>query len=153
MASLMVLGLWSMQYGDRNNLNDMPFAKVQAMTADEAKARAMAKQGNIDFFVGTPVQGKSVTLTGELTDANCYLSQDQHAYDHAFCAKYCMAAGSPPIFISDQGGKVYLVLPPTDGAPVSHDALDRIGIPGIVVKGRLLNSHGVDALAVESVEH
>jgi hypothetical protein len=151
MASVVLLGFSFLQYGDRYRLNEMPFDKVQELTSDPGKARSMAKQGNIDFFVGTAIQGKAVTLTGELTDANCYLAQSRHGYDHAFCARYCAAAGSPLVFLPDQDSKVYFVIPASDGGRIPRDVLDRIGIPGTVVHGHTLSSHGIDALTVDSV--
>jgi hypothetical protein len=128
----------------------MPFAKVQTMVPELSKAQALAKQGNIDLLAGTSVQGKDVSLRGELTDANCYLNSGDHAYDHAFCAKFCAAAGSPIVFIADDGGKVYVVLTAKNGVPLPQTALDQLGVPGIVVKGKMLSAHGVDAIAVES---
>ncbi len=143
------LGLYAFQFGDRNELNKMPFTKVQALAEDLPKARSLAKQGNIDFLVGQAVPGKTVTLRGEVTDANCYLGTHTHAYDHAFCAKLCAAAGAPLLFVSDQGGQVYLVLNQQNGIRLPSDVLDRIGVPGIVVKGKVLESDGMHALAIE----
>jgi hypothetical protein len=147
---VLVFALLAFQYGDRNGMNDMPFAKVKTMVGELSKAQAMAKQGNIDLLAGTLVQGKDVSLRGELTDANCYLSAGDHAYDHAFCAKFCVAAGSPIVFIADDGGKVYVVLTAKKGAQLPDGALNQLGIPGIVVKGKTLSAHGVDAIALES---
>jgi hypothetical protein len=147
---VLVFALLAFQYGDRNGMNDMPFAKVKTMVGELSKAQAMAKQGNIDLLAGTLVKGKDVSLRGELTDANCYLSTGDHAYDHAFCAKFCVAAGSPIVFIADDGGKVYLVLTAKNGIPLPDSALNQLGIPGIVVKGKTLSAHGVDAIALES---
>jgi hypothetical protein len=147
---VLVFALLAFQYGDRNGMNDMPFAKVKNMVGELSKAQAMAKQGNIDLLAGTLVQGKDVSLRGELTDANCYLSSGDHAYDHAFCAKFCVAAGSPIVFIADDGGKVYVVLTAKNGIPLPDGALNQLGIPGIVVKGKTLSAHGVDAIALES---
>src|ERR1700737_2563951 len=63
---LLVFGLLAFQYGDRNGMNDMPFAKVKAMVPELTEAQAMAKQGNIDLFAGALVEGKDVSLRGEL---------------------------------------------------------------------------------------
>ncbi|HZR57875.1 MAG TPA: hypothetical protein VFA74_13455 [Terriglobales bacterium] len=145
---LLAFGLLAFQYGDRNGLNDMPFAKVKAIGL--SKAHSMAKQGNIDLLAGALVHGKEVSLRGELTDANCYLNTGDHAYDHAFCAKFCVAAGSPILFIADDGGKVYVVLTAKNGLPLPEAALNQLGIPGIMIKGQLLTAHGVDAIALES---
>jgi hypothetical protein len=151
LLGVLAFGLLAFQYGDRNGMNDMPFARVERMAGDLASAQAMAKQGNIDLFAGEPAEGKNVSLRGELTDANCYLGNGNHAYDHAFCAKFCVAARSSILFISDDGGKVYLVLTEKNGVKLSQTALDQLGIPGVVVQGRVLSAHGIEALAIASV--
>jgi hypothetical protein len=149
--SVILFGIALLQYGDRNDLNGMPFAKVQAMVADSARARRLAQQGNIDFFAGQAAPGSPTALRGELTDANCYLGNVEHGYDHAYCAKFCVAAGSPIVFIDDNGGKVYVVLTAQNGVPLPAKVLDQIGVPGVVVKGWVFQSHGIEALAVESI--
>jgi hypothetical protein len=149
---LAVLLLAAFQFGDNNGLNNMPFAQVQRLVSDLPKAQKMANDGNIELLAGKPVRGESATLRGELTDANCFLATRTHAYDHAFCAKFCAAAGSPMLFVSDQGGVVYVVLTASNGVQLPEKALNLIGVPGIVVRGRTLEANGVKALAVENVQ-
>jgi len=146
------LVLGAFQFGDNNGLNNMPFAKVRLLVPNLPKAQKMANDGNLDLLAGKPVPGVAVTLRGELTDANCFLGTHTHAYDHAFCAKFCAAAGSPLLFISDQDALVYVVLTARNGIQLPESVLNLIGVPGIVVKGRTLEANGVKALAVESVQ-
>jgi hypothetical protein len=148
LALIAVLAVCGFQYGDKLGLNGLPFAQVRPLVGDLSRARRMAQQGNIDFFAGQEVAGKPVTLRGELTDANCFLSTQTHAYDHAFCAKLCVAAGSPLVFLPDQGGPPYVVLTPGNGQPLSEKILDQIGVPGIAVQGKVLETSGVKALAI-----
>ena len=145
------LGLSAFQFGDRYGLNSMPFAQVQPMVSDMAKARIMAKQGNVDLLAGQTMPGQSASLRGEVTDANCYLGSHTHAYDHAFCAKLCAAAGSPLLFVSDKGGQVYLVLSVQNGVRLPDNVLDRIGVPGIVVRGKVLGTDRLPVLAIEAL--
>jgi len=141
--------LCAFQFGDRNGLNGLPFAQVQPMVSDLAKAQRLAQQGNIDVLAGQAVRGKAAKLRGELTDANCYLGSHTHAYDHAFCAKFCAATGSPLVFVPDQGGQTYVVLTPRNGIAQPAGILDQIGVPGIVVSGKVLDADGMHALMVE----
>jgi hypothetical protein len=150
-SGIAVAGLCAFQFGDRNELNNMPFRQVQTLVFDLAKARRLAKQGNIDLFAGQAEPGESVSLRGEVTDANCYLGIHMHAYDHAFCAKLCAASGGPLVFVPDQGGEIYFVLNERNGIRLPESVLDRIGIPGTVVRGRVLKADGVRALAVEGL--
>jgi hypothetical protein len=129
----------------------MPFTDVQRLVFDLAKARRLAKQGNIDLLAGQEEPGETVSLRGEVTDENCYLGNHAHAYDHAFCSKLCVAAGGPLVFIPDQGGEIYLVLNERNGIQMPESVLDRIGVPGIVVKGKVLEANGMRALAVEGL--
>jgi hypothetical protein len=132
-------------------LNGLPFAKVQPLVSDLAKAQTLAGQGNIELLAGQSVPGNSVTLRGELTDANCYLGSHNHAYDHAFCAKLCAAAGSPLLFVPDQANQAYVVLTLHNAVPLPANLLDQIGVPGILVKGKAIDADGVHALTVESL--
>jgi hypothetical protein len=146
-----VLELCAFQFGDRNELNKMPYAETERLASDLAKAKTLAKQGNIDLLVGQVEPGDTVRVRGEITDANCYLGSHVHAYDHAFCAKLCAAAGSPLVFIADQDGKVYLALSETNGIRLPENVLDRIGVPGIEVEGKLLEASEMRALAIQGL--
>lgn len=145
------VGLCAFQFGDRNGLNNMPFAQVQPLLSNLAKARQLANAGNIELLAGQTVQGKEVSLRGELTDANCFLATHTHAYDHAFCAKLCVAAGSPLLFLPDEGGHPYVVLTEKNAVRLPDNVLDQIGVPGILVKARVLGSQDVRALAVDGL--
>jgi hypothetical protein len=149
LSAIATLALCAFQFGDRYDLNNMPFAQVQILVSDLAKAQKMAKQGNAELLAGETTPGRAVSLRGEVTDANCYLGSHTHAYDHAFCAKLCAAAGSPLLFVSDQGGQVYLVLTERNAVRLPDEVLDRIGVPGVVVKGKAFEGDGLRALAVE----
>jgi hypothetical protein len=151
LSGIAALTLCAFQFGDRNELNEMPFDKVQALVFNLAKARSLAKQGNIDLLAGQVESGKTVSMRGEITDANCYLGTHTHAYDHAFCAKLCVAAGGPLVFIPDRGQEIYLVLNEQNGVPLPEDVLNRIGVPGIVIKGKVLDTIGMRALAVQGL--
>src|SRR6266403_4453027 len=124
-SAIATLGLCAFQFGDRNGLNNMPFGQVQPLVSDLAKARTLARQGNIDLLVGQTVPGKAVSLRGEITDANCYLGSHTHGYDHAFCAKLCAAAGNPLVFVSDQGGEIYLAISERNGVRRPASIMDR----------------------------
>lgn len=146
------LALCAMQFGDRAGLNSMPYAQVQGFVSDLPRAQAAAKQGNIEFLGGQALSGKEVRLHGEFIDANCYFGRHSHGYDHAFCAKLCVAAGSPLLFLSDQQSKVYVVLTAKNGVPLPTDVMDRIGVPGVLATGKVLENAALPSFAVEAVE-
>jgi len=148
---LAVLALSAFQFGDNNGLNNLPFAQVRRLVSELPKAQKMADEGNLELLAGQSVRGDSVSLRGELADANCFLGTHTHAYDHAFCAKFCAAAGSPLLFVADQGGVVYVVLTGKNGVPLPESALNLIGVPGVLATGRAFDVNGLHALALETV--
>ena len=152
LAFLAILVLAAFQFGDNNGMNSMPYPQVRRLVSDLPKAAKMASDGNLELLAGRLVRGEPVTFRGELTDANCFLGTHTHAYDHAFCAKFCVAAGSPVLFISDQGGVAYVVLTVHNGVPLPENILNLIGVPGIAVKGRTLDANGIKTFAVENVQ-
>jgi hypothetical protein len=149
LAAVAVLGLCAFQYGDNYGLNNMRYAQVQGLVADLGRAEKMAKQGNVEYLAGQELKGKPVRLHGELTDANCYLGAQTMDYDHAFCAKLCAAAGSPLLFIPDDGRQVYVVLTAKNGVKLPDGVLDRIGVPGVMVEGVVVEADGLHGLAVQ----
>jgi hypothetical protein len=152
-AAFAACSLYAFQFGDRNELNGMRFSQVQALVSDLPKAKLLAQQGNIDLFAGNAVDGKAVRLRGELTDANCFLPNHTHAYDHAFCAKLCAASGSPLLFLSDQDNQIYVVLTSRNAVRLPDAVLDQIGVPGILVNGKVLEKDGIRAFAMEGIAH
>jgi len=145
MLPVVALRLCAFQFGDNRGLNSMPFAQVQPLVLDLEKAQRLAKEGNLELLSGQIIGGKEVLMRGELTDVNCYLGSHTHAYDHAFCAKLCVAAGAPLVFVPDQG---HVVMNERNGIRIPEDVLNEIGVPGIVIKGKLLEMDGLKALAI-----
>src|ERR1700733_14081287 len=62
LSAIAALTLCAFQFGDRNELNKMPFDQVQALVSNLAKARSLAKQGNIDLLVGQVEPGRTVSM-------------------------------------------------------------------------------------------
>ena len=132
----------------------MPYSKVKSMLSSPesaAKAKEMAKKNNVLLMAGEPINGKAVTMTGEVTGADCYLSQGEHGEHHALCSKACVSHGGPMVFLA-QNGTVYLVLSPKDGKPYPSEVLNALGKPGVTVHANELDSHGIKALSIQSVE-
>jgi len=153
-ASLLAVGRLAAQ-GQMGSMdmNSLPYDSVRAMLSDPARraqAMDMAKAHNVILMAGHPVAGRSITLKGELTGANCYLTGGMRGHDHAMCAKACVSAGSPIVFIA-QDGTVYAVLTGVNGMPLPKDAYDDLGRPGVTVQGKVVKSHGLNMIAIETV--
>ncbi len=146
--------LWAQSGMTKQQLLNMPYAKVKAMLSNPhsaAKLKAAVKKNGVMLMGGVPITGPEVTLKGELTGADCYLSAGVHGPEHSLCAKACVAHGGPVVFIGSNG-TTYLVIPPRDGMPLPEKAYDDLGKPGVTVKGAELDSHGIHAIAIHSVE-
>jgi len=58
---------------------------------------------------GKPLQGKVVTINGEIIDLSCYLQLGKHGEKHKPCGSKCIAAGQP-IGLLTKEGNVYLLI-------------------------------------------
>lgn len=153
-VAIMAIGIGAWPQGAKKmDMNETPYANVKAMLATPegaAKARQMAKANGVMLMGGMPINGQAVTLKGELTGADCYLSGGLHGHEHALCSKACVAHGSPILFVA-HGGGVYVVLTPKDGRPFPEDVLNALGKPSVTVQGNTLDSQGVKAISIHSV--
>jgi hypothetical protein len=146
--------LWSQSGVTKEQLLDMPYAKVKTMLSNpQSTARLLTtlKKNGVVAMGGVPIKGREVTLKGELIGAECYLGHGMRGHEYAFCAKACVAEGSPVLFIADNG-TTYLALPPKAGTPLPEKAYNDLGKSGVTVKAAEVDSHGFKALAIQSVE-
>ena len=147
-------GLWAAQTSEHQKMLNWPYSKVRQMMSNPQSAKktvAMARANDVMLMGGMPMGGKAVTMKGELTGADCYLSSDERGPEHALCAKVCVLHGGPIVFVGDNG-TTYLVLPPKDGVRFPEAVLDDLGKPGVTVHAHEIDSHGIKALSVDSVQ-
>ncbi len=145
--------MWGQGMQKKTDLNDLPYAKVKQMLSNPqqaARLKRMVREEHVPLMGGHPIRGRRVTLKGELTGADCYLSVGLHGHHHALCAKACVAHGGPIVFLA-QNGAVYLALPAADGTGFSTAALNDLGVPGVTVTGNEGESHGIRYLSIHSV--
>lgn len=145
--------LWGQGLQKTTDLNNLSYAKVKQILSspkEAAKLKKLVREEHVPLMGGHPIRGKHVTLKGELTGADCYLSVGLHGHHHALCAKACVAHGGPIVFLA-QNGIVYLALPHADGTGFSTAALNDLGVPGVTVTGNEGESHGIRYLSIHSV--
>lgn len=75
---------------------------------------------------GKPLQGKVVSLVGEIIDISCYNSLGKHGQKHRDCGQKCLRNGQP-IGLLAKDGTVYLLMeeehdPRRDGLTVFRQA-------------------------------
>ena len=91
-----------------------------------------------------------VTLTGEVLDLYCFMKHPDNGQGpgHAKCAMNCIRKGLPIGFLSD--GEVYLIIG-KDHESAKDMVVDFAGSQA-VLKGTLVNHHGVRAIEIASIE-
>jgi hypothetical protein len=153
-ATFFSLGLLATQATSQKDMNDWSYSKVKKLMSNPQTAKKtgmMAKKNGVMLMGGMSMGGTPVTMKGELTGADCYLSTGDHGHSHAFCSKACVSHGGPIVFLGSNG-TTYLVLPPKDGAHFPMQVLNDLGKPGVTVHAHEIDSHGIKSLSVDSVQ-
>lgn len=95
---------------------------------------------------------KRVSVTGEIVDTWCYVSEIMFAEGtaHHQCAVWC-AVGGIPVSIKDAKGDVYIILRIEDEDPVDNPRMVKIQTHEVTVDGDLYERDGVKYLLVTQV--
>jgi len=108
---------------------------------------------------GQAASGKRVTITGELIDTWCYVSQIMGGSDfivgsaHRTCALWC-SAGGIPVGLLGQDGKIYMVLKfEDDEASVANPRMMAIADHTVTVDGTLHERDGIHYLMIDKVRN
>ena len=105
------------------------------------------------LLVSTPAVAKRVTVTGEVIDSWCYLTEIMYPLGtaHHQCAIWC-AAGGIPVGILDDDGEVYIVLKlGDDTTSVANPAILEIQTHRITAEGDVFERDGIKYLAIERI--
>lgn len=102
---------------------------------------------------GQPLEGKAVTVVGEVIDMSCYLQVGKHGDKHRDCGQKCARAGQP-IGILEANGAVHLLIdeehdPRRDGHTTLRDRLIEEMANVITVNGTLSTVDGQRAIFVQ----
>lgn len=100
-----------------------------------------------------PAAAEPVTVSGEVIDSWCYLTEIMYPLGsaHRQCAIWC-AAGGIPTAILDDDGTVYIVLGfEGDTTSVANPALLDLQSHQITVEGEAFERDGVNYLVIERV--
>ena len=100
-----------------------------------------------------PTMAKRVTVTGELIDTWCYVTEIMYGLGtaHHQCAVWC-ALGGIPVSIRDDDDNVYVVLKVEgDDTSVANDRIAWIQTHKVTVDGDLYERDGVKYLIVNKV--
>jgi type 1 fimbria pilin len=97
--------------------------------------------------------GKRVTVTGEIVDTWCYVTEIMYGLGtaHHQCAVWC-AVGGIPVSVLGEDGNVYVVLKVEgDGTNVANPRIINIQTHKVTVDGDLYERDGVKYLIVTQV--
>lgn len=102
---------------------------------------------------GQPLEGKPVTVVGEIVDMSCYLQVGKHGDKHRDCGQKCARAGQP-IGILEANGAVHLLIdeehdPRRDGHTTLRDKLIEEMANVVTVHGTLSTVEGQRAVYVQ----
>lgn len=113
---------------------------------------ATAQQGQHEGHSGMKKEQAEgeVTLKGEVLDLYCYMKHPDSGQgaEHAKCAKSCILKGLPIGFLAD--GEVYLIIG-KEHESAKDMVVDYAGSQA-VLKGTLVNHHGIKAIEIASIE-
>lgn len=83
--------------------------------------------------------GTEITVTGEVLDMACYISDNLSGPEHADCAKACIRKGLPVGIKSRDDGRVYLLV---GNSSSLNDQLADYAAKTITVKGKIRSRNG-----------
>jgi len=103
-------------------------------------------------------EGRKVTLTGEMIDTWCYVSQIMGSSQvvlgtsHHVCAVWCAAGGIPVGLLDKEDGKVYMILSfEGDDTSVANEKLLYLQSHELSVEGTAFELDGLSYLNIEKV--
>jgi hypothetical protein len=96
--------------------------------------------------------GKRVSITGEIIDTWCYVSEIMFSEGtaHHQCAIWC-AVGGIPVSIKDAKGNVFIILRIEEEDPVDNPRIIKIQSHQVTVNGDLYERDGIKYLIVTQV--
>lgn len=93
---------------------------------------------------------KTMSWTGEILDAGCYLGRGAMGAKHTECAVKCAANGMPLMLLT-KDGKAILLTPAHDNADAYEKAKQMAGTRAVVT-GKLSERGGVKGIEVAGIE-
>lgn len=113
-----------------------------------------ALAGGMLLAAGQAAAAERVSVTGEVIDSWCYVTQIMYAQGtaHHQCALWC-AAGGVPVAIRAGEDEVYFVLKlEGDGRNVANPRVLRMQTHEVTVEGDLYRRDGLNYLVVDQVQ-
>jgi len=113
-------------------------------------AAAISVQAADQTKTATKEAPKTVSLTGEIVDMGCYLSEGAHGEQHKSCATMCINGGMPMGLLTSDG-KLYLLTMSHDNADPFNSA-KKMAAEQVTITGVLEERNGMKALQVNELK-
>jgi hypothetical protein len=115
-----------------------------------ALVRLAAPASAVAQGMGSPPQGKEVTITGTVIDVSCKFGQGLSGDSHRMCSQVCADKGIP-LAILGSDGKLYI--PTTDAMPGEgqNPRLKEFAEQQVTIKGKVFPAGGANAIQIASV--
>jgi hypothetical protein len=107
---------------------------------------AVAKAADQKAAAAAP---KSVTMTGEIVDTDCYIGHGAMGEKHKECAATCVNSGTPMGLLTEKG-VLYLLTPPHDNKDGYNKAKEMVS-QKVAVTGEVGERAGMKMIEVMSV--
>lgn len=101
--------------------------------------------------MGTPPQGKEVTVSGVVVDVSCKFGQGLTGDQHRMCAQVCGDRGIPLAILTDDGT---LYIPTSAAMPGDgqNARLKEFAEQRVTVKGKAFSAGGARALQIATIQ-
>ncbi len=123
-----------------------------------ARSMAVFVVAMLFFNIAFAAEGERKTITGEVMDTWCYVSQIMGPSNfvigtsHHVCAVWCAAGGIPVGLLDKSDGQVYMVISMGDDiANVANQSLLDIQSHEITVEGTVYELDGIKYLMIDNV--
>ena len=96
--------------------------------------------------------GKTVTVTGEVLDMDCYMNEGASGKDHQSCAVMCLKNGGPVGLLTEDGKAYFLTGNEDKGKMKYYDSVRELGGQKVKITGVIQARGGSLCLRVDSSE-
>jgi len=110
------------------------------------KTGKMDKMGQMDEG---KMEGKTMTVKGEIVDMGCYLGHGARGADHKSCAEMCIKSGMPMGLLTDNG-TLYLLTLSHDNADPFNKAKG-MAAETVSITGPMHEKNGMKSIEVTAV--
>ncbi|MEO5988099.1 MAG: hypothetical protein ABIU54_02490 [Candidatus Eisenbacteria bacterium] len=126
-----------------------------------ARARFASLESSLEAFKGAPdvaqlelptqsMDSRSVTMTGEIIDPQCYFTHDGRGIEHASCATLCAKGGQDMAFLDVATGDIHPLIAVGHGQDPNRDLIAHLG-QAVTIEGVLFSRAHNRYLLIQSV--